>query len=126
MPSRIFIVDDYVRLREMLEALVEAAEGFESCGSAEEALEQVPEAGANLVLIDVSLPGKSGLDLLVELRALHPEILCVMLSGHHSKEYAERSRAAGAKAYIAKSSAHDLVPVLRDVLAGASRFAGFP
>jgi DNA-binding NarL/FixJ family response regulator len=128
MSSRIFLVEDHRIFRRTVEELVERAVGLELCGSSdtgEVALAQLPEARADLVLIDLSLPGMSGVELLAELRKQHPHIPCVVLSGHHLKEYVEQARQAGARAYVVKSEVHELATVLRDVLDGGSSFCGY-
>ena len=125
MAAQIYIVEDYERLRGMIEELVQGTEGLAVCGSsgtAEEALERLPGAHADLVLIDVSLPGISGLDLLTELRRSHSSLRCVMLSGHRSMGYLTQAREGGAQAYLLKSAMDDLTQVLWKVLSGGSDF----
>ena len=126
--ARIFIVEDHELLRGLLQKLIERTEGFEvcgCCGSAEAALENLEQAQTELALIDVSLPGKSGIDLARELRDRCPEVLCVMLSGHIASGYVEDARAAGAKGYVPKGNMHQLVATLRSVLQGGSLFPSF-
>lgn len=126
--ARIFIVEDHKILRTLLQELVERTEGLEVCGCcdcAEAALEDLEKARAQLALIDVSLPGKNGIELVRELRKRCPEVLCVMLSGHLSSGYVEDARGAGAKAYVAKGQINDLVAVMRHVLQGGSLFPSF-
>lgn len=126
--ARIFIVEDHALLRELLQKLIERTEEFEVCGccdSAEAALENLEQAQTELALIDVSLPGKSGIELVRELRERCPDLLCVMLSGHVSSGYVEDARAAGAKGYVPKGQLHELAAILRHVLQGGSRFPKF-
>lgn len=123
MSSRVFIVEDHPHLRELLEELIRSTGELELCGSsesAEAALTQLGEARADLVVVDLSLPGMNGFELLKELNKHSPRPLCVMLSGHGSKEYASLARQAGANAYVSKSEITGLVGVLRDVLKGGS------
>ena len=127
-PARIFIVEDHEILRSLLQELINRAEGLEVCGSsesAEDALECLEPAHPELALIDVSLPGKSGIDLARELRDRCPEVLCVMLSGHIASGYVEDARNAGAKGYVPKGQMHELMAILRRVLQGGSRFPSF-
>ena len=70
--------------------------------SAEEALEKIPDLDVDLVLIDVSLPQRSGISLVIALQAKYPELPCVMHSGHVSQHYARSSLAAGARGYLIK------------------------
>ena len=119
--TKIFIVEDYAPLREMLVELVERSEGLELSGqsaSAEAALEGLEEAQPALAIIDMSLPGMNGIELVQALLHRRPGTLCVMLSGHSSRGYAEAARAAGAKAYVEKVQLHELVKVLRRVIDG--------
>ena len=78
-------------------------------------MERLPDLEADVMLIDVSLPGKSGLELLSEVRRQRPGIICIMVSGHSSADYAELARAAGARAYVVKSDLHRLPGILLEV-----------
>jgi DNA-binding NarL/FixJ family response regulator len=123
--TRVLIVEDHASLRAMLAELIERTEGLELCGqsgSAEAALDRLEEARPELALIDVSLPGMNGIELVEALLRRRPATLCVMLSGHRSRSYAEAARTAGAKAYVHKTEAHELVKILGSVFGGASHF----
>ena len=126
--ARVFVIEDHEILRTLIVELMECTPGFEVCGcsaNAEAALDGLEKAQAQLALIDVSLPGKSGIDLARELRDRCPEVLCVMLSGHIASGYVEDARAAGAKGYVPKGNMHELVAILRSVLQGGSLFPSF-
>ena len=126
--AKVFIVEDHKTLRELLAELLGRADGLEVCGcsgTAEKALECLEGAGAELALIDVSLPGRSGIELVREIKRRSMDIVCVMLSGHLSSRYVDEARAAGAKAYVGKSQLQELISVLQDVQAGGSRFPSF-
>jgi DNA-binding NarL/FixJ family response regulator len=126
--ARVFVVEDHTALRKLIVDLVERAEGFEVCGSsdsAETALEHLENAPAELALIDISLPGKNGIELVRDLQKRRPDIRCVLLSGHVASSYVDDARAAGAKAYVPKSQAKELLATLRLVLQGGSRFPSF-
>ena len=86
--------------------------------SAEEALEKIPELELDLVLVDVSLPQRSGISLVVALHAKYPELPCVMLSGHASQHYARSSLAAGARGYLVKDHANEILEGIQRVLEG--------
>ena len=123
--TRVFIVEDHASLREMLAELIERTEGLELCGqsgSAEAALDDLEGAQADLALIDVSLPGMNGIELARALLQRRSGTLCVMLTGHRSRGYAEAARDAGAKAYIEKGELGELVKVVRRVIDGGSHF----
>ena len=86
--------------------------------SAEEALELLPTVEVDLVLVDVSLPKKSGISLVLVLHDQYPHLPCVMLSGHLSPYYARSSLAAGARGYLIKDHAREIVTGIRRVLEG--------
>ena len=87
-------------------------------GSAEEALEKIPDLEVDLVLVDVSLPQRSGISLVIALHAKYPELPCVMLSGHVSQHYARTSLAAGARGYLVKDHANEILEGIQRVLQG--------
>ena len=86
--------------------------------SAEEALEKIPGLDLDLVLIDVSQPKKSGISLVLVLHEKYPELPCVMLSGHLSPYYARSSLAAGARGYLVKDHAEEILEGIQRVLQG--------
>ena len=86
--------------------------------SAEEALEKIAELDVDLVLVDVSLPRKSGISLVLVLHERYPHLPCVMLSGHLSQHYARSSLAAGARGYLVKDRAGDIVEGIQRVMQG--------
>ena len=118
MSHRVYVVEDFGRLRETILDLIDHSEGLEASGSsesAESALAELPGLDTDVMLIDVSLPGMSGLDLLAEVRRLRPAIQCVMVSGHRSASYAQRAREAGARAYVVKTDLYRLATILSTV-----------
>jgi DNA-binding NarL/FixJ family response regulator len=86
--------------------------------SAEEALEKISEVNVDLVLVDVSLPHRSGISLVLRLHEIYPELPCVMLSGHVSQHYARSSLAAGARGYLVKDRTEEIVEGIQRVLQG--------
>jgi len=86
--------------------------------SAEEALDQIPDLAVDLVLVDVSLPVRSGISLVVVLHEKYPDLPCVMLSGHRSSQYARRSIDAGARGYLIKDHADGILAGIQHVLDG--------
>jgi len=119
---RIFLVDDHPILREGLAYLLSCEEDFEVCGqagSAAEAIRQVPEAAPDLVLMDISLPDKNGLELLKDLQTLCPRLPVLILSMHDELLYAERVVRAGASGYVMKDAGtKSMLDAVRKVLAG--------
>jgi DNA-binding NarL/FixJ family response regulator len=88
--------------------------------SAEEALEKISdiEVDLDLVLVDVSLPDRSGIGLVLVLHERYPDLPCVMLSGHVSQYYARSSLAAGARGYLIKDHAEKIIEGIQRVLGG--------
>jgi DNA-binding NarL/FixJ family response regulator len=86
--------------------------------SAEDALDQIPNLVIDLALVDVSLPHKSGIDLVLDLQQDYPDVLCVMLSGHASRHYAHSSLMAGARGYLLKDNTEEILDGIRRVLQG--------
>jgi DNA-binding NarL/FixJ family response regulator len=86
--------------------------------SAEEALAQIPDLRLDLVLVDVSLPRRSGISLVFSLHQKYPNLPCVMLSGHLSQHYARSSLAAGARGYLVKDQVEEILRGIEHVLQG--------
>ena len=86
--------------------------------SAEEALEMIAGLEVDLVLVDVSLPNRSGISLVLSLQQQYPQLPCVMLSGHVSQHYARNSLAAGARGYLVKDHADEILTGIKRVLQG--------
>jgi DNA-binding NarL/FixJ family response regulator len=118
----IYLVDDHTLLRDGLAHLLERESDFRICGQAAtgaEALEQIPARQPDLVILDISLPDRNGLELLKDLQNLCPETQVLVLSMHDETLYAERVIRAGARGYLTKGSAKDrLIPALRRILDG--------
>jgi len=104
-PKRILIVDDHPMMREGLAQLIGNDPGLEVCGEAgdaHEALEKTAALKPDLVLADITLPGKSGLELIKDIRSQQPGVLVLALSMHDEALYAERVLRAGGRGYIMK------------------------
>lgn len=86
--------------------------------SAEEALAQIPDLEVDLVLVDVSLPRRSGISLVLVLHQQYPDLPCVMLSGHLSPQYARRALDVGARGYLIKDHPDGILQGIQHVLDG--------
>lgn len=123
----ILIADDHavVRrgLREILaDSLPEAT--FSEAGNADEALGSLAKRPANFVVLDINMPGRSGLDVLRDVKRMYPRLPVIVLSVQPEDQYALRCLRAGASAYINKDSApEELAIAARKVLAGG-RYVG--
>jgi len=118
----ILIVDDHPMLRRGLAALVESEPDLSVCGEAatyQAALEAIRESQPELVIVDLELDGRDGLDLIKDMQARHPEIPVLVLSMHDEAVYAERCLRAGARGYVTKQELDDTVlTAIRRLLAG--------
>lgn len=120
--KRVLVVDDHPLLRGGWHQLLAAEDDLEICGEAgtvPEALSAVEELRPDIVVTDITLPGRSGLDLVKELKEVHPEIPVLVVSMHDEKLYGERVLKAGGWGYIMKEAASEqLVAAIRQVLMG--------
>lgn len=120
--KNVVLVDDHPIMRHGLAQLVRAEAGLEVCGeagSAKEGLEVVARLKPDLAIIDLTLPDKNGLELVKDIRAMHPATHCLVLSMHDEEMYGERSLRAGARGYVMKEEAADnLISAILKVLSG--------
>jgi DNA-binding NarL/FixJ family response regulator len=120
--AKILIVDDHPLVRTGLAQLIGDCPDLEVCaeaGDMAEALRRIDAVKPDLAIIDLSLSGGSGLDLIERIRARSPEILMLVASMHDETLYAERVLAAGARGYVNKQEAQDrIVHAIRQVLGG--------
>lgn len=114
------IVDDHPTTREGLRAVINREPDLAVCGEAEnarQAMEAIEKLAPDLVLLDISMPGKSGLELVKDIKALHPHLAVLAVSMHEETLYAERMLRAGAGGYITKQQPpEELVKAIRQVL----------
>ena len=122
MTTRILIVDDHPLMRKGLALTLDAEVDFEVVGQAsdaEEALDAFGEFAPDLVLVDVSLPGMNGIELIKHLISRDADLKALVVSRHDEALYAERAVRAGAKGYVSKLEADDvIVDAVRYVLRG--------
>jgi DNA-binding NarL/FixJ family response regulator len=120
--SKIFIVDDHPLVREWLTTLIDQTTDLVVCDGAEDAqsaLKGIARSHPDLAIIDLSLGGDSGIDLIRMIREQFPKVAMVVLSMHDERVYAERSIRAGARGYIMKrESTKKVVDAIRQVLQG--------
>ena len=120
--TRILIVDDHPLVRSGFAQLIGDCPDLEVCGEAgdmAEALDQVETTQPDLAIIDLSLAGGSGLDLIERIKSRNKDILMLVASMHDESLYAERVLSAGARGYINKQEAQDrIIQAIRTVLSG--------
>jgi len=115
---RIFIVEDHTWVREALSAMLSLQPDLEVCGAAagvDEALAALP-AGADLVLVDVGLQDRSGIDLLATISQRWPSLPCVVLSNQPAELFSDAARKAGSSAYVEKGNAAALLAAIERAL----------
>jgi len=122
-PIRVLIVDDHAILRAGVREMLSEEPDLEviaEAGSAEEALQQLHDGlKVDVVLLDITLPGQSGIDLLKQLRRDSPELAILVLSMHPERSFAVRLMRAGANGYVPKMIVpEELVRAVRTVGAG--------
>jgi DNA-binding NarL/FixJ family response regulator len=120
--TRILIVDDHPMTRAGLVHLINHQPEMVVDGEAEDAaqaLDLLASKRPDLMLIDITLPGKSGLELVKDVKAMHPDLPMLVLSMHDESLYADRVLRAGARGYITKHEGGDkLMGAIRHVLSG--------
>lgn len=120
--TKVLIVDDHPLMRKGLIMSLEAEPDIQICGqasNAEEALSIAEVEEPDLVIVDISLPGMSGLELIKHMHAIRPNILTLVVSRHDESLYAERAIRAGARGYVMKLEAGKvMMKAVRRVLNG--------
>ena len=119
---RLLLADDHALVREGLKRILAAASDIEVVGEAangDETLALVKQCDFDLALVDLSMPGLSGLDLVKRLRLEKPKLRILVLSMHGESQYAARALKAGASGYLTKdSAAAQLLGAIRKVAGG--------
>lgn len=119
---RVLIADDHAILRRGLIEILRRELKDAVCGEAESAaqvLAQVHSHNWDLVILDVTMPGRSGVDVLADLKRVRPKLPVLILSMHAEDQYGKRVLKAGASGYLNKDSApEELIKAIRKVLAG--------
>ena len=119
---RIFIVEDHPVFREGLMQIIGVEKDLTVCGvagDADHALQAIARLKPDLVLVDITLPGRSGLELIKKLRVRNSRVRILVVSMHDEALYADRVLRAGGDGYIMKQEDPDeIVHAIRDVLGG--------
>ena len=120
--SRVLIADDHAVVRAGFKQFLEADPGINAIGEAasgNETLDQLREHEWDLVLLDIHMPDRSGLDILRHIQTGHPSVRVLVMSGLPEQQYAVNVLRAGASGYLSKDSApEELMKAVRTVLAG--------
>ncbi|HEY4968374.1 MAG TPA: response regulator transcription factor [Steroidobacteraceae bacterium] len=119
---RLVLVEDHAILREGLKALIELEADFEIVGefaSAELSLAGISELQPDIVMTDLALPGRSGIELLAEVKRVSPRSRKLVLTAHENEEYIRAALNAGADGYVLKdANSAELMLAIRTVSAG--------
>ena len=119
---RIVIADDHTLMREGLKRIFEGNDEITVVGEAIDGfsvISQVSKGGFDMLLLDLSMPGRSGIDLIRQIRTEAPKLPILVLTMYEEEQYAVRSIRAGAQGYLTKESAGDqLVNAIKKVASG--------
>jgi len=122
LTTRVLIADDHAIVREGLKRILAADPAFTVAGEAKdghEVLAAVRAGGFEVLLLDLSMPGRSGIELIGQVKVERPELRVLVLSMHGEQQYAVRAIRAGAAGYLTKDAAPtQLVEALRKIAAG--------
>ena len=120
--NKILLVDDHPLVREWLANLINEQPDLRVCGEASNAPQAFQKIGVekpDIVIVDISLEGGSGIELIKNIKAAHPGVAMIVLSMHDESLYAERALRAGARGYIMKREAtKKILLAIRTVLGG--------
>jgi len=124
----VVIVEDDPQIQAHLIEILKTADDISCLGalsSAEEAEKMIPSMYPDVVIMDINLPGKSGIDCIRNLKKSLPEVEVVMLTAYEEEDNIFRALKEGASGYLLKSSnTNDILAAIRDVFAGESPFSG--
>ena len=124
---RVLIADDHTLMRDGLKQILATAGDMVVAGEASDGIQTIDQVRGgdwDLLLLDMSMPGRSGVELIKQIKAEKPRLPILVLSMHKESEYAVRSIRAGAAGYLCKDSASEqLLNAIREVAAGG-RFIG--
>ena len=120
--TRVLIADDHGVVREGLKQIIASASDLELVGEAatgEETLDKALTLGCDMLVLDITMPGRNGFDIMLDLKAQKPDVRILMLSMHPEEQYAVRALRAGAFGYLNKGSApQELMAAIEKVAQG--------
>jgi two-component system, NarL family, invasion response regulator UvrY len=116
---KIFVADDHALVREGLKKILKDEFDLKVVGEAQnatEVLDKLHQVPSDIILLDMNMPGRGGLDLIKELKVLYPRLLILIVSIHPEKRFAVRALKAGASGYVTKDCAlEELVNAIRKI-----------
>lgn len=124
---KILIVDDHVIVRKGLRQILADTSDMQvvdEANNGQEALNKISKNDYDMVLLDISMPGRCGMDLLKEIKSRKPKLSILMLTMHPEEEYAVRALRAGASGYLTKESAsEELISAIRIISRGGKHIS---
>lgn len=127
LPLRVMLIEDHEVVRETLQDFIgrlPQVSACQACESAEAALDAMQNSKPNLLVIDLSLPGMSGIELVRTIRQSTPGLRCIILSGHSSRAYVRQALAAGASGYLLKGDPLEIERGIRAIVHGERYISG--
>ncbi len=120
--ANILVVEDHPLFVQSLVRLLRDRGKHEvvAVGSGEQALEKLSEAKFDVVLIDVSLPGMNGIDLITEIHQKDASLPCLMVSGHMTTSFVHQSMASGARGYVLNEDIPGILEGIKQVMRGGT------
>ncbi len=122
MKIEILIADDHAIIRDGLKKIIEDTDDLQVSGEASNGntvIEKIRQRDWDLIILDLSMPGRSGIDLIKQIKSEKPKIPVLIFSMHPEEQYAVRTIRAGASGYLSKESDSDLLlPSIRKVAQG--------
>ncbi|OPY76839.1 MAG: Response regulator UvrY [Syntrophorhabdus sp. PtaU1.Bin058] len=119
---RILVADDHAVVREGIKQILASREGMvveDEAGSGQEVLSKITKKDFDLILLDISMPGRNGLEILKDIKVMQPKLPVLILSMHPEEQYAVRMLRAGAAGYLTKASApQELISAIQKVSTG--------
>jgi len=119
---KIIIADDHTIVRKGIKQLLEENDSIQvvdEASNGQELLEKIKKNKINLVLLDISMPGRSGIDILKQIKNDHPDLPVLILSMYPEEQYAIRALKSGASGYITKDSApEELLTAIKKIISG--------
>jgi two-component system, NarL family, invasion response regulator UvrY len=126
---RFLLIDDHKIIRDGLKQILLVhfpSANFDECSGAEEVMGKINHSNYDIVICDLSMPGRSGLDVVKQVKALAPDLPVLILSMHPEEHYALRALKAGAWGYLNKSDgAEVLIPAIQRVLQGRKYISSY-
>lgn len=122
--KRVAVLDDHTMMRGGMRVFIDSLSGFECCweaGDCKAAMEKLATDVPDIMLVDITLPDRNGLEFIKDVHSLHPQLSMLVVSMHDESYYAHRALKAGAKGYMMKNAGHEVYETaLRRVASGGS------